>query len=356
MIEAIALTLLITAAPKTMLFGDLIMSYNHFDRSTAPRSDTSSFSLDQADLGILHYLDDRTTAYARLAASPTSVSVTEAYVSYDGLPWSGKITVGKFYKPLGAPVPLTTLSFPAIMFHANAEIGAKANFGVYPWTFEAGAVNGNRVTGSASSSSLVGASEVVTNITSDPERNKEKDYYTRIAYEGGESWGSLTAGVTGTFGELGTGEIVLLNPDAGGGPSPIGGFITQNGDDIRRRVSADLDFQRGPYRIFGEYLYSIDGRLHRTTLTAAGSYSFFTKWGEITPTFAWDSLDLNSQRTELRAARTWDRERFTPSVSYSPISSVKFIGQYSFNRENVRETGGGRVKNDDWTIQSIYYF
>lgn len=357
MTPTLLLCLSLLSAPngRVTLFGDIITSYRTIENDQFRDLDGENFRFEQADLGIHYLATDWASVYSRMTLAGASVSVSEAYVKLMGLPLEGSLTVGRFYKPLGSPIPLSSLSFPVIAVHSSPEFGAKLNLEKYPWVMELGVVNGNPISLPALSSRIAGTAVFSNNtspITFDP--HKEKDYYSRVGVVLGEDWGSLNAGVSYTFGELARQEVDYLNP---GGAVNSFLYTSQDLDDRREHLGIDLDFQKGPYRLFGEYVDARDGRAHRKVWSAAGSYTWYTRWGPMTTTAGFDKLEINADRVILALPQSWSRDRVALSHAWWPQEFWSVQAEYDWNGENVSGANpGGDLDNDVFTIQSILYF
>jgi hypothetical protein len=346
---------LLVAAPPT-LYGNLITSWGRVERGnyTASSTQYSGFAFDQAGLGLAYRANDWIDLGAGLTFTGNSVTLSQATLRFSGLPLDGAVTLGRFYKPLGAPIPLATLSMPAIMLHSAPEYGIKLNAADPPFEYELGIVNGNPLVHRDYSAS-VGNSAVLTTgptpNTMDP--NSPKDVYGRVAYVAGEDWGSLTTGVTYTEGRLSTPELNFLTRGAKGDLRLFHGADRKN---QRHHLIFDLDFQRGPWRFFGEYANARDGRLRRKILAVAGSRTFYPSWGAMTATIAFDRLRHNVEIIRHDNPISWPRDRYSLALSWQPHEILQWQAQYDFNEEKVRDSMGRKVENDAFKIQSILYF
>ncbi|MEK8022955.1 MAG: hypothetical protein AAB229_04025 [Candidatus Hydrogenedentota bacterium] len=352
---SIILALSLTGAPKTTMFGDIVVSWRDLAGGDYINLEGDNFRFDQADLGLHHQINDFVVGYTRLSLTGGSVTPNEAWLRLEGMPYEGSFTIGKFFKPLGAPIPLASLSFPAIMLHSYSDFGAKVNFSKDAFSLELGTVNGNPLSAPATGG-RVGGTAVITNAnpptTNDIDNNKEM--YGRLAVNYGEDWGSLTAGVTYTEGRLASQEIDALNP---GGALNFGIFgLPVNVAKRRAHLEFDLDYQKGPFRIFSEYVNAEDGRLRRKIFSLAGSYVFFYTSGAVTTTLGYDNLNINAARPNLNLPYTWNRNRLSASLQWQPYEFLSIQGEYDWNRENAIQRDGGHVDNDGITIQSIIYF
>lgn len=336
---------------RTTFHGDVIMSYSDVANNQIPNQDAEHLRIDEADLGMLHQINDRTTAYFRIAMSPGSFSLSEAWLKFEGLPWEGAVTIGKFYRPLGASIPLSNLSFPALTLHSYPELGIKVSVFRDPIGFEVGYVNGYLLSPLASSARIAGT-PVISNSNSTILDNK-RDWYGRLYVVRGEDWGSLTMGMTYLGGRLPPEEIDALNP---GGALNLFLFNTTNFEDDRQHLSFDADYQTGPWRVYGEYAHARDGRLQRSMYSIAGSYSFYPRIGAVTTTLGFDKLDIHDQVIRLRNPMSWDRERTSFTVAWWPTESISVQMEFDLNKENVLQTGGGKIDNDAFTLQTIFYF
>ncbi len=340
---------------RTSLHGDLILSYVDIANNQVTNLDAESFRVDQADLGLHHQLNDVSVGYLRLAITPGAMSLSEAYVKFDGLPWQGAITLGKFYRPLGAPVPLSNLTYPQLMVHAYPEIGVKTSFFRDPIGIEVGVVNGYSLA-PASLSARVAGTPVLSNANASasfPDIDNNRNWYGRLSSNVGEDWGSLTVGMTYLGGRLPAQEVDALNP---GGRFDFGLFRRTNFEDDRQHLSYDIDYQYGPWRAYGEFLKARDGRLRRDIWNVAGSYTFYPRCGMITTTLGWDKLDIKDQEIRINNPMSWDRSRASFTVAWWPTEAIQVQAEFDLNHENVSQTGGGRLDNDAFTLQTIFYF
>ncbi len=360
----------LVTAPRTDLSGYLVLSYGdiatHGGLSIAA-SNHGQFSFDLIGLNLAHRFNDRADAYASLINTGSTMTANEAWFRMDGLPLEGSVTAGRFYKPLGAPIPTPNLSFPSILFHVYTDVGVKFNFQPNIWSLELGVVNGAPVTGAQARAAQVGGSQVVSNVTSTPfvEAGNDKDAYGRLGIALGEDWGSLTAGVGGTIGRLTAEEVGTLNPTAPApGPPPpppptpsaIGQYTSVVTDDKRSHFNADLDYAYGPFGIMGEYYYARDGRLRRRTWSVAASWKFYTAAGEVTATAGYDEYEINAERVVSGISGTWNRRRRSLSLSWWPSERLQLSAEYDFNEENARLANGGEIMNDEAQVQCIAYF
>lgn len=340
---------------RTSVHGDVILSYVDIENNQIGTLDAESFRIDQADLGLHHQLNDWSVAYIRLAITPGSMTPSEAWLKLEGLPWDGAVTIGKFYRPLGASIPLSNLSFPQLMFHAYPDIGVKTSFFRDPIGMEIGVVNGYSLS-PGPSSARVGGTPVLANANSGasfPDIDNNRNWYGRLSVNRGEDWGSLTLGMSYLGGRLPAQEVDALNP---GGRFDFGLFRTTNNEDNRAHLSYDVDYQYGPWRLFAEYVKAQDGRLRRDIYSVAGSFTFYPRCGRITTTLGWDKLDIKDQEVRLRQPMSWDRQRTAFIVSWWPEEVIQVQAEFDHNIENVSEWGGGRHDNNAFTLQSIYYF
>lgn len=340
---------------RTSVHGDIILSYASIQNNQVTNLDGESFRIDQADLGLHHRLNDIALAYVRLAITPGSVTPSEAYLKLEGLPWNGAVTLGKFYRPLGASIPLSNLSFPQLMVHAYPEIGVKATLLGDPVGFEVGVTNGYALAPAATSARVAGTAVLANANTVGmfPDVDNNRNWYGRIALNRGEDWGSLTLGMTYLAGRLPAQEVDALNP---GGRFDFGLFRTADLQDNRQHLSYDLDYQYGPWRLFGEFVEARDGRLRRDIYSAAGSYTFYPRCGMITTTIGWDKLDIKDQVPRIQQTMSWDRQRTSFTVSWWPEEMIQVQAEYDWNYESITQTGGGKLENDAFTLQSVFYF
>ena len=343
-----------TSAPKTTIFGDVITSWSDYGHGQYTLVDAEGMSFDQADLGLYTYFNSWVDGYARLTLTGSSSSISEAYLKMKGLPHDVSITIGKFYKPFGAPIPLASLSFPAILLHSSPEYGLKLNLSLGSFDYEVGVVNGNPIVPLLYSTTIAGSYALTTgNPPTGLEIDNNKDYYGRIAWVKGEDWGSLTLGATYTGGHLSRFEINGLNRFV---PNNLQLFKSIDYSSPRSQLSFDLDYQHGPWRVFGEYADAQDGRLRRKIWSTAGSYTFYPGWGELTSTIGYDHYTNNAEVRSINLPQSWNRNRTSFNLSWKPNEVLQWQAEYDLNRESVLQTDGRRVKNNVVTIQTILYF
>lgn len=347
-LAAAAFLLVVPAAARAQLrlAGDLVFSYDDFD------SQSSDFSLDQVDLTLYRMFDQTADVYVRATAYSSGTEITEAWLRYWGLPAAGRLTIGKFYRPLGVSLPLATSSIPTLMFHSATDYGVKAEWGGDAWSLDLGLVNGVPVTPMGST---VGKTRILSNLgaVAGADFDANKEVFARFGVSAAEDWGSLSAGAMYAWRKLDSFELRLFNLSAGAGPLPSEAlFRTTDRDDRVQRWDFDVDYTYGPWHLWGEYVEGHEGRLVRRAWVAAGSY----RWKDWTLMAVRDGLDLDAEIVRVQNPLSWDRRRSSISLEWKPLETLSLQAQYEWNQENVLNRDGGRVENDGLTIQSIYYF
>lgn len=343
-------------AAQVDVSADFLASFNDIQANNVPNTDTDGLKYEQVGVNFTGYFGDFTTTYVRVVGTGSSVSLDEAWVKISGLPANGSFTFGRFYKPLGAPIPLANLSFPALLVHAFPDVGVKFNFESYPFVTEFGYVNGNPLAIPTLASRVAGTPILSQMHISDRNLNHLRDVYLRGGVEFGEPWGSLTAGLTYTRGKLSPTELRLLNPINPFTPSLLLKYRTEDRRNKREHFSFDVDYEKGPYEVFGEFLRARDGRVLREVYSVSAQRTFFHRFGQVTFGLAYDKFNINTGALLLQRPETWDRERRSATITYAPSEYLQFIAEYDWNLESARDAAGKEIDNNEFVLQGLLYF
>ena len=271
-------------------------------------------------LSLTHYATDGIITKARINASAGALTIAEAWLSFDGLPYHGELTVGRFQKPLGEPLLTLGLTYPGLLFHTSSVTGAKVSMGRGLWNWEIGVANANPLTavGTVISGSPAFGRPIPPGIVM-PEHLKE--YYASLSRRFGGEWGSLNMNLMYTGGKLLRQDATLL--------ATISLFDIIPPDYTRQEWDFAADYTYGDYRLFGEYAAAELGALTLRTYNISAA----RKWRDWEFVAGWDWLATNAALRPPSVPASWDRERFTLAANWQFTDQVKIMTQYEFNQE-----------------------
>lgn len=334
--------------------GTLITSYADRQGGTGLTAGTSNnqFRLVQANLR----LTDDFTEYNRYGISITSgqgaaLTISEAWTEMSGLPYDGAITLGRFYKPLAAPLQTVGLSYSALMFHSNPVIGAKLGMEYYPWRWEAGVVNNYDLsaTGAIISNSTAFSRPIPTPSV---EPSQTREAYAFLGWRDGGEWGSLDLTANYAYGKFSRRDQAVLDGIAGLLPAPH-----RNRSD-RYLMEFSADYTYGPWRLNGDYARTREGRLDETVYNVDGSYRI----GKANFIIGYDRLQNNANIRPLEVPATWERDRLTYGINYELTSNLQLALEYEHNREDITNVTPDRrnvrdgIPNDGIIFQMMASF
>jgi len=341
----------ILTAEAVDINGTLLLEYEDREGGTGLIQNTQNQSLGiaQVDLRLTQELSEFNRAFARLSSSGGNVRITEGWLSFGGLPYDGTVTAGQFFKPLGAPVQHSGLSYPALLFHTSAVQGIKLSAEYYPWRGEIGVVNNNPFSQrgtTISSSSAFGRPLASTAL---PRNTGAREGYAFFGWQDGGTWGSLDVNVTGTYGKFSQTDMNLLDSLNILAPNP-----PHKGN--RRGLDVSADYIYGPARLNGEYAVFKEGKLSLTAWNISGSW----RQGKFNWIIGYDHLANNAAARPINVPASWMRRRVSYATTYEFNSSLQFRLQYEQNREEISGTanfGDHRgIPNDGITAQVKYTF
>ncbi len=359
-ITAIAMVAVLTPASRALdVGGSLIVQYNDREGSVAgstslARQVNGQFDLTQMNLRLQQDLSDYNRAYASVTSTLGNVvQLNEGWLQFGGLPYEGSLTVGRFYKPLGAPLQTVGLSYNALLFHAAPVLGLKAGMEYYPWRWEAGFVNNNPLNAAGTTISgstafarpLVGPVGTVTN---------NKEGYLFLGWRDGGDWGALDVNVLGTVGEMTRQDNALVHN------GNLGLTLFRLGvqdEKLRYQGEVAVDYTYGPYRVSGHYSYAKEGPLQLNVYNVTGSY----RYGSFNWIAGFDQLKNNFDFRPFSFPASWNRKRVSLGCLYELTQQVQFQLEYEINREEIthrmpdasQEKG---VLNDGVTLQTLVTF
>lgn len=327
MILGIVATVSAQAAEKLEIGGVLITEYR--DRqggnglaAAVMQTNTQhgQFRFVQANINLREQLSDYTRFAATMVTSGGGPIISEGWLEFAGFPYDGVFTLGRFYKPLGAPVQTANLSIPALMFHASPVVGMKLGMEYYPWLWEIGVVNNNALssTGTFISNSRAFARPATPGVFA---ATNDKEIYAMLGWRDGGEWGSLDVHGILTEGEMSQADQNLLN----------GLAIISSPREGGRRRSWDFaaDYQYGPWRVYGEYVLDDEGRLSQHVWNAGASY----RVGKFNYAIGYDRLTNNTSIRPMFLPESWERKRYTGSVTYDYTNNLQFLLEYEHGVE-----------------------
>jgi hypothetical protein len=276
------------------------------------------FRLTQFSLNLAHDLSKFNRLGATLSTSGANITVNEAWMRFSGVPYDGAVTVGRFYKPLGAPLMNVGLSYPALLFHSAPVTGMKVDMNYYPWRWEVGFVNQNAFSerGSVISGSIAFGRPAQNLVTT-----HRKEGYVFLGWRDGGGWGSLDLNATYSIGEFIPADQTILNGL---------GIVTQpRNERTRNLLDLAADYTYGPVRIYGEYAVANEGKLNLRAWNVNGSYRI----DKYLLTIGYDKLDNNAVNRLFATPASWERKRVSYGVTWEYRPQLKFDLFYENNKE-----------------------
>lgn len=355
-----AILLVAGAAGAIEIHGDMLADYRDgelvhpLQDQFAPfdNSRPSTWRFVQADVTLREYLGDYNEFFARATFAPGVPNiVSEAWLAQDGI-GPGRLTIGQFYRPRGAPIPLASLSMPSLVFHTFSVTGAKyaGRWGTTPIRYEVGATNTNPIT---LRGATVGDAFLIGRPHAGGWSSGPVEAYGHLGYATGAAWGSIDASVTGIFGKLTRTDVNTLNTS---------GIFSRNSSDDNRQIWVfSGDYIYGPLHVYAQYDRANEGDLRHEAWVAGGSY-----WvrPNVQLTLSYDEYDINADAPGITANPpalfatpwAWDRDRTSLSAIWEAAPGLQFQAEYEWNDENARLPDGREIDNDVLTLQVLTYF
>ncbi|MBL4888823.1 MAG: hypothetical protein JKX97_02240 [Candidatus Lindowbacteria bacterium] len=329
---------LLCAAPTAdaevlKLNGSMIVSYSDRQGGVGLRNNegNNTIKMSQFSMSLSKELSEFTKLATRFSTSGRSLNVTEGYLRFSGLPQDGVVTIGQFYKPLGAPIQTAGLSYPALMFHSAAVQGVKAGFEFYPLRWELGFVNNNPLASNASSISASSAFGRPLPSATTPLNTNSKEGYAFFGWRDGGIWGSLDLNIGFTYGQLSQTDRTTIDN--------LGIFTDLVSHKNRRVFDAAADYMKGPFRIYGEYVKAHEGNLTIVTYNIGTAYRI----GKVNWIAGYDLVKNNTEFRNLDVPAAWHRRRLSFGVTVEASSRLQLRGFYEQNWENI--DGGSDFDN-----------
>lgn len=326
-----ALSITALAAGPLRINGTLITEYRDREGGTneipavmQANTQHGQFRLVQMSLRFRYDLNDYTrTQFTASSSGGAAPIVSEGYLEWAGLPYEGLLTLGRFYKPNGAPLQTLNLSYPALMFHTGSVVGAKTSFEFYPWRMEVGIVNNSALsqTGTFLSNTRAFGRPTGAGAGGNATTNN-KEIYAMLGWRDGGDWGSLDVNFTWTEGHMSQADRDLLR----------GLNILEPGareEQHRRYLGTVADYQYGPWRVYGEYIAADEGALGMKVYNIGASY----RHGRFNYVLGYDRLDNNTVARPMNLPESWRRKRYTAGLTYDYSSNIQFSAVYEWNTE-----------------------
>lgn len=351
-LAAVVATAAAAGAAPIEIHGDLIAEYR--DREFAHPAYTawtdytrpSSFHIAQVDLSLSSRLTEWSEVFARATFAPGSPNtVNEVWIGQDMGP--GRLTIGQFYKPRGAPIPLATLSVPAVMFHSAPVSGAKYS-GTWrgrqtPLRYEVGVTNTNPI-------SLAGASLGDAVALGRPYAGAwssgPREYYAYLGATEAGAWGSLDVGATATFGRLMQSDV---NTIAGSGM-----YVSTAQERSRSVWDLSADYSYGPLRAYGQYVRANEGKAEHSAWEIG--YGHFVR-PDLQLVASRAHYNINADRVTFALPTSWDRRRTSLGAVWEVKPGIQVQAQYEWNDEEARHpTQYGEIRNDAFVLQVLTYW
>lgn len=340
------LILILTFVPSAQALdigGSVVINYRDREGTLGLTNNAGNggFNLSQTSIRLSHDFSDWKRMGVTLTSSGGAEAVSEGWLALGGLPYYGEMTIGRFYKPLGAPVQTLGLSYPALLFHTSPVLGAKVNMEYYPWSWELGVANNNpfSATGSVISGSTAFGRPIAALNTSN------KEVYGFLRWRDGGEWGALDVNAGYTFGEFSRTDLATL--------TALNVLLDSRGRSDRHLAELAADYTYGPFRVFGQYAQALEGPLNLTTWNVSGSY----RMGKFNYTIGYDELDNNLRNRPVGTPASWARERITYNVTWELHPSLQLALEYEDNEERI--TGNPQIQdlpNNAVTLQVLAVF
>jgi hypothetical protein len=317
------------------------------------------FRMVQTNLRLTHDLSEMNHFGAAITTGGGALALSEAWLQAEGLPYDGSITVGRFYKPLGAPLQTVGLSYPALLFHTAPVLGIKTSMEYYPFRWEVGMANNNpfSATGSVISNSAAFGRPLAAINTNN------KEVYGFLGWRDGGEWGALDVNIGYTYGEMSATDRAVLQGlttlPFGAGPRIFERAIGAQ-ESHRDLLDVAVDYTYGPWRVNGEYAVANEGILKLTTYNLTGSY----RTGDFNWVVGYDRLKNNATNRVLNVPASWGRERWSYSVAWEYRPQLTFQLEYEQNAEDLTSVAAGTtsglrrraVENDAVILQCVASF
>lgn len=337
----------IVPAAAVDIHGTLLAEYEEREGGTGLIANTehATLGIAQVDLRFTQEFSDVNRLMARFSSSGGNLNVTEAWMNFGGFPYDGSMTIGRFFKPLGAPLQHSGLSYPALLFHTSAVQGLKFNAEYYPWRGEIGVANNNPF---SAQGSRIGGSRAFGHplpSTALPQNTHELEVYFFGGWQDGGAWGSLDVNFTGTYGSFSRADANVLN----------GLNIIQGADKSDRKgIDFSADYIYGPARFNGEYATFDEGKLTLTAWNISTSY----RTGPFNWIIGYDRLDNNAEQRPLNVPASWERRRVSYAATYEYNAALQLRLQLEQNKEYITGTDNFHqgIPNDGVTFQVKYVF
>ena len=267
-----------------------------------------------------------------------AMTVPEAWMAFDGLPWNGTFTLGRFFTPGGEPLPVIGVSIPTAVYRSQAVNGLKFHFEpTTNWRTEFGFTNLNALNPKGSA---IGDAYVITRPTQNNAASNLKQYYGQVGYQNGGSWGSLDFSAAYYGGRMSQADINTLN-----NASIPSNTTPGNIDREHRIVDLSADYLYGRYRVYGQWIRGFEGDFRQTTWETAGS----VQTGSLTWTLSYGRLRNNAVKRGVNDSTgnnpvtlantgngvTWDRERLIYSLGWAMNPAITMTVEYENNWEDV---------------------
>lgn len=320
--------------------GTILLDYEARDNDVqiVASRQNDGFRVAQTNLRLSHDFSEWNRALVSVIGGGQALTLNEAWMSFGGLPYSGELVAGRFFKPLGAPLQTAGLSFPAILFHSSPVTGMKVGMENYPWRWEGGVASTNPLTATGG---LIGGTTVfgrpAATIT-----GHQKEIYGFIGWRDGGTWGSLDITGTYTHGKMTQADMATLNA--------VNIFPTRTGNESTRRIlDFSADYTYGPWRLYGEYVQADEGKLQLTTYNIAGS----RRLGDFNLTLGFDRLKNNATNRPLNVPASWHRDRITYGVEYEFSPRIRIRAEYEANDEEMTSVTRQGISNDAFRVQAV---
>lgn len=309
------------------------------DDLTAP----ATWSLVQTDLALAGTAGEFSRWYVRATFSPgTPSAISEAWIANEAL-GPGTLTIGRFYRPRGTPLPLFNTSIPSLLLHAFPVDGAKYRWEVArKWTrFEVGAVRANPI---SLTGTTIGDAPAIARPLDGTFTDGPTDLYLHWGKTASGDWGSLDVGATATYGRLQRADADSLATD---------GFLFDRARDrVRQVLDLSTDYNYGPLTVYGELLLMEEGILRHDAWEVGTRHRLRKNLAVVA---SYGEYRVASDLISFTRPYSWDRKRSTIGAIWDALPGVQILGGYEWNEEDALGPQG-HIANDAATLQVLTYW
>lgn len=340
------------SAPTTRaeIHGSLLARYEdpEFDHPVFGRrtdlSAPATWRLVQADVILQGNLGEASEFFVRMSLpGGGNANLTEAWIGSDAI-GPGRLTLGQFFRPRGAPIPVLSLSLPALTQHTFSAVGVKYGGEIRPHRirYEVGLTNTNPMSLAAAT---IGDAPLIGRPFQAPFTSGPIEWYGHFGRTTAGAWGSLDIGITATMGRLMRSDLDTLQAS--------GIFTRPVGDRARQIWDVSADYIYGPLHLYGEFVRPNQGPLIENVWEVGAGYRLTPRLSAIG---SHGRYRVHTDRVAFEFPWTWNRKRTVAGATWEVRSGLQVQGQYEWHDENARDPAGREIDNDRFAVQVLAYW